>query len=116
MHRRTVGFACVGTGFVIWLAPSALLQREPWDVSLGGYGLLLAAAGAAAAWLARPGRAGDVLRWPACIVLGEWLFMGTQPDRWSLWPLSLLALAVFGLPAVAGALLARRLPRRRPPS
>lgn len=116
MHRRIVGLACAGAGFALWLVPLWLLRREPWDVSLGGYTLVLAAAGAAGIGMAWPSRAGDVLRWPACIVLGEWLFMWTQPDRWSLWPLSLVALVIFALPAVLGASLARLvLLRLRPP-
>jgi hypothetical protein len=66
----------------------------------------------AAIRLAWPAHAVDVLRWPACIVPGEWLFMWTRPDRWSLWPLSLVVLAIFGLPAVLGAWIARFTLRR----
>jgi hypothetical protein len=116
MRRRTVGIICAGAGFGLWLVPLSLLGREPWDVSPGGYVLVLAAAGAAGIRLAWPARAGDVWRWPGCIVLGEWLFMLTQPDRWSLWPLALVGLAIFGLPAVLGAWLARLVLRRLRPS
>jgi hypothetical protein len=114
MRRGTVAVAAATLGFGQWLVCLSLLHREPWDVSLGLYCLVLAAAGAASVWLASPRRPGDVLLWPACIVLGELLFLATQPDRWSLWPLAVVALAVFGLPAVAGAMIGQRILRRWP--
>ncbi|MDO1527954.1 hypothetical protein QMK61_03830 [Fulvimonas sp. R45] len=113
MSRSFVALLAAGFGFVLWLACMGLLHREPWDISLGGYCLALALAGAACVRLARPPRAHDVWRWPACIVLGELGYMLIRPDGGSLWPLALTGLAALGLAAVLGAALARLAMRRR---
>lgn len=50
----------------------------------------------------------DNLTLPAAFLLGEIACLATQPDRWSLWPLALIALAVGALPAVAGVAAVQR--------
>jgi hypothetical protein len=115
MQRKHVAILATAFGFGLWLVSIAVWHREPWDMSLAGYCLLLALAGAVCMALARPRRARDVWVWPAWIVLGELLFTLFRPGHWSLWPLSLLAFAFFGLAAAAGAFAAKLLSGRDDP-
>lgn len=70
--------------------------------------VLVALAGAGCALIASPRRRMDALCWPAAFLLGELVYLATQPDRWSLWPLALIALTVGAIPAAIGAALVHK--------
>lgn len=105
MQRKAVIGVALGTGFALWLVPALARGVEPWDASFGMYCLVMFLGGGACMVLAVPARASDIVRWPWYMVLGQIAFMLFQPDRWSLWPLALIALVVLSVPAVAGAAL-----------
>ncbi len=110
-HRRRLIAALLAAtvGFAIWRFSLQLSGRqEPWDGSFLRYCLLVAGCGAVCAWVAAPRRALNKLLFPAAFLLGEIACLAIQPDRWSLWPLALVALAFGALPAVAGVALVHR--------
>lgn len=103
-----LAFAAI-VGFSIWrFSPQITGRQEPWDGSFLGYCLVVAGCGAVCAVVAAPRRRIDNLTLPAAFLLGEIACLATQPDRWSLWPLALIALAVGALPAVAGVAAVQR--------
>ncbi|MBW7896681.1 MAG: hypothetical protein H3C27_16350 [Opitutaceae bacterium] len=108
--RRTVAWlAGIAAGITLWAVSRPVFGvQEPWDGSLLRYGVLVAVSGAACALIASPRRRLDVLGWPAAFLVGELAYMATQPDRWSLWPLALIALAVGAIPAVFGVALVHK--------
>lgn len=112
MNRRRIAASllAVAVGFAIWRFSRAITgSSEPWDGSLLRYCLIVGGCGMASAWVAAPRLVLDKLYLPGAFLLGELACLATQPDRWSLWPLALIALAAGALPAVAGVALVHRL-------
>lgn len=108
--RRTAAWLVgIVAGITLWAVSLPVFGvQEPWDSSLLRYGVLVALCGAVCALIASPRRRLDVLGWPAAFLAGELAYMATQPDRWSLWPLALIALAVGAIPAVFGVALVHK--------
>ena len=102
--RRTVAWLVgITSGITLWATSLPVFGvQEPWDGSLLRFCVLVALSGAVCALIASPRRRLDVLGWPAAFLLGELAYMATQPDRWSLWPLALIALTVGAIPAAIG--------------
>ena len=108
--RRLAAFWIgAGSGVAIWaVSPSVFGVQEPWDGSILRYFLLVALSGALCAMVACPRRRIDMFYWPMAFVVGEVAYMATQPDRWSLWPLALVAMVIGAVPAVVGVAVAQR--------
>ncbi len=105
LHPRRTAAWLVGitAGITLWATSLPVFGvQEPWDGSLLRFCVLVALSGAICALIASPRRRLDVLGWPAAFLLGELAYLATQPDRWSLWPLALIALTVGAIPAAIG--------------
>lgn len=97
-------------GYLIWAAARPLFGvQEPWDGSFLRYFLIVFLTGAACEIVAFPRRAADLFYWPVAFVVGELMYMATQPERWSLWPLALIAIIIGATPAMIGVAAVRRI-------
>jgi hypothetical protein len=111
MNRRRIISALVACalGFSLWKFSVRISgTNEPWDGSILRFCVVVFVGGAVCAAIGAPRNSWDKLYCPAAFVLGEIGYMSTQPDRWSLWPLSLIALTVAAIPAVVGVALVQR--------
>lgn len=115
LNLRLVAAWAIGgaTGFSIWAASLPVFGvQEPWDGSLLRYFLIVFLSGAVCEVVASPRRRIDLLCWPAAFVIGELVYMATQPDRWSLWPLALIATVLGAIPSVIGVAVVRKFMER----
>lgn len=108
--RRTAAWLVgIAAGITLWAVSWPVFGvQEPWDGSFLRFCGLVALSGAVCALIASPRRRLDVLGWPAAFLVGELAYMITQPDRWSLWPLALIALVVGAIPAIFGVALVHK--------
>jgi hypothetical protein len=111
MNPRRLAAWLVGasSGLGIWAVSLPVFGvQEPWDGSFPRYCLLVALSGAICEIVSRPRRKIDLFYWPLAFVIGEMAYMATQPDRWSLWPLALVAIVAGATPSLVGVAIARR--------
>jgi len=103
--------AIVAGALLWWLTSAFTGAREAWDSAFYWritYPLSIVVAAVlgyrypVGAWL-----------WGALVMLGQAVILSLGPGSWNLWPLTLVALVVQGVPAVVAAWLAARLRRRR---
>lgn len=101
------------SGAAIWLLSPVLADHaEPWDASGAYYPLALLLAGALGGWM-NPGQVGRVVTGvfagQALVLLGR---VVSDPSSGGLWPLGILFLGLYSVPALVGALVAAALRRR----